>query len=146
MNRRDFNKMMLAAASGLVAGAAVPAFADHHEGKAEGGGKHDCKGQNACKGKGGCKTDANECKGHNACKGKGGCKTKEGHTCGGKNECKGKGGCKTADHACKGQNECKGKGGCATGDYAHGAHGDPAPADAPPAKGAADKKAKAKGK
>jgi hypothetical protein len=102
MNRRDFNKMMLAAAGGLAAGAASPALADHHEGKAEApSDKHECKGKNECKGKGGCKTDANACKGHNECKGKGGCKTKEGHSCAGKNECKGKGGCATGDYAHK---------------------------------------------
>jgi len=77
MNRRDFNKMMIAAVGGVLAGAAVPALADHHEaaGEAEKPAKHDCKGKNECKGQGGCKSGDAGCSGKNSCKGKGGCAT-----------------------------------------------------------------------
>jgi len=70
------NTLLIAAVSGLVLGAALPAAA--HEGVQKDNsislGKHACKGQNGCKGQGGCKTDKHECKGQNACKGQGGCK------------------------------------------------------------------------
>ena len=74
------NALLIAAVSGLVLGAALPAAAmqsadkSAHTDDAVSLGKHACKGQNACKGQGGCKTDKHECKGHNACKGQGGCK------------------------------------------------------------------------
>ncbi|HEY6728542.1 MAG TPA: hypothetical protein VI197_31240 [Polyangiaceae bacterium] len=72
------NSLLIAAVSGLVLGAALPAAASSTEGVQKDDsislGKHACKGQNACKGQGGCKTDKHECKGHNACKGQGGCK------------------------------------------------------------------------
>ena len=90
LNRRDFGKMILAAAGGIVAGTAVPASARGKAGEPPPE-KASCKGTNECKGKGGCKTDKHECKG--------------------KNECKGQGGCK-AEHACKGKESCKDKGGC----------------------------------
>ncbi len=128
LNRRDFNKLVLAAVGGAVAGASLagcenkpappetPKGGDGKTPPKESGtpmAKHACKGMNECKGQGACKTEANACKGQNACKSKGGCATVEKHACGGKNECKGQGGCKTADHDCAGKNECKGKGGCA---------------------------------
>lgn len=73
------NTLLIAAVSGLVLGAALPAAASTSTEGAQkddsiGLGKHACKGQNACKGQGGCKTDKHECKGQNACKGQGGCK------------------------------------------------------------------------
>jgi len=72
------NTLLIAAVSGLVLGAALPAAAHQSQTAAKDNavslGKHACKGQNACKGQGGCKTDKHECKGHNACKGQGGCK------------------------------------------------------------------------
>ncbi len=74
MNRRDFNKMMLAAVGGVLAGSQV-ARADHHEGGGKGKG-HDCSGKNECKGKGGCRSGDKGCIGKNSCKGKGGCKSK----------------------------------------------------------------------
>lgn len=71
------NTLLIAAVSGLVLGAAVPAAAVTEGIQKDDSislGKHACKGQNACKGQGGCKTDKHECKGKNACKGQGGCK------------------------------------------------------------------------
>lgn len=70
------NTLLIAAVSGLVLGAALPAAATQSVVKDDSIslGKHACKGQNACKGQGGCKTDKHECKGQNACKGQGGCK------------------------------------------------------------------------
>ncbi|UPT74875.1 MAG: hypothetical protein M0D55_03950 [Elusimicrobiota bacterium] len=86
---------MKAALAGLfLAAVSVPALADHHEKKAEGGdaskaekkghAKHDkhgkkdkdakvhCLGVNACKGTSECGVDgAHGCSGQNACKGKG---------------------------------------------------------------------------
>jgi len=71
MNRRDFGKVMMGVAGGLVAGAQLANVAIAAE---EGGDKHVCKGHNACKGKGGCKSGDGGCAGKNSCKGKGGCK------------------------------------------------------------------------
>ena len=70
------NTLLIAAVSGLVLGAALPALAMQSAQKDDviGLGKHACKGQNACKGQGGCKSDKHGCKGQNACKGQGGCK------------------------------------------------------------------------
>jgi hypothetical protein len=75
MNRRDFGKVMLGVAGGLLAGAQIAKVASAEEEKKEGEpAKHDCKGQNACKGQGGCKSGDGGCAGKNSCKGKGGCK------------------------------------------------------------------------
>jgi hypothetical protein len=75
INRRNFGKVMLGVAGGMLAGARLAAAADPAD---ESAGsekpKHDCKGQNQCKGQGGCKTGDNGCAGKNSCKGKGGCK------------------------------------------------------------------------
>ena len=70
------NALLIAAAAGLVLGAALPASAmgPLNKDNTVSLGKHGCKGQNACKGQGGCKTDKHGCKGQNACKGQGGCK------------------------------------------------------------------------
>jgi len=72
MNRRDFGKVMLGVAGGLLAGAELAQVA--HAGEEAGAqDTHICKGHNACKGKGGCKGGDNGCAGKNSCKGKGGC-------------------------------------------------------------------------
>jgi hypothetical protein len=55
----------LAAATLILAGAAVAPLS--HAAAAKG----HCVGANACKGKGACKSASNDCRGHNACKGKG---------------------------------------------------------------------------
>ena len=71
VNRRNFNKMMLASIGGLLAGARLgPSYAGDAYAT---GDKHACKGMNACKGQGGCKTGDAGCAGKNSCKGKGGC-------------------------------------------------------------------------
>ena len=111
MKRRDFNKMMVAAVGGLVAGTAFGCKSKDGA-TSQPVSMHACKALNECKGKGGCKTASNDCRGMNACKGKGGCATSEHHSCKGKNACKGQGGCKTATNDCSGKNACKGKGGC----------------------------------
>lgn len=130
MNRRDFNRALLAATGGIIAAATVgcgdkkdetpsPATTQAstdgmakaaHEMGLE---KHICKAKNSCKGNGGCKSGDGSCAGKNTCKGKGGCATVKAHSCGGKNSCKGLGGCKSSDNGCKGKNSCDGKGGCA---------------------------------
>ncbi len=71
MKRRNFNKLMLAATAGILAGceATTPT------GGSQSAAKHECKGHNECKGQGGCKTGDNGCAGKNSCKGHGGCKT-----------------------------------------------------------------------
>ena|SRR6516225_6667069 len=55
----------LAAATLILAGAAVAPSSHAAEAKGH------CVGANACKGQGACKSASNDCKGHNACKGKG---------------------------------------------------------------------------
>ena len=117
LNRRDVNRLTLAALGGLAAGllpgcgpcgngpppAAGPAAKDKgddniplllHD-------PHVCRGVNTCKGKG---KD-----GKNDCAGQGHCATVAPHSCQGSNDCKGHGGCD--DHP--GENECSGKGDCA---------------------------------
>ena len=121
IQRRDFNKMILAAAGGILSGATIGCSSSEKKQPASGGSKdakateakHICKGQNTCKGKGGCQTAENSCAGKNACKGKGGCASQSyQHGCKGKNACKGQGGCKAGDGGCAGKNTCKGNGGC----------------------------------
>ena len=51
MTRREFNKVLAAAAAGLVTGGALAGCKSTPEDEG-GGDKHICKGQNACKGKG----------------------------------------------------------------------------------------------
>ncbi len=129
MNRRDFNRAILAATGGIIAGATFGCgdkkdtessdATESSTSKSSSGtdkkmadmgssGKHVCKSLNTCKGKGGCKTGDAGCAGKNTCKGKGGCATVKAHACAGKNDCKGQGGCGST----KGKNDCKGKGGC----------------------------------
>ena len=67
MNAKGF-VIATAAAALFVAGGAISAGAEHHEG---GDAKIKCEGANACKGKSACATDSNDCSGHNECKGKG---------------------------------------------------------------------------
>ena len=95
MNRRDFGKVMMGVAGGLVAGAQFANVAI--AGEEAGGENHVCKGHNACKGKGGCKGGDGGCAGKNSCKGKGGCgvpvthmemKPKDKAACSGKSGCK----------------------------------------------------------
>jgi uncharacterized membrane protein len=54
-----------AAATLIIAGAALAPVSHAEEGKGH------CIGANACKGQGACKSASNDCKGMNACKGKG---------------------------------------------------------------------------
>lgn len=121
LNRRDFNKLTMAAFGGALAGtmagcgdgkpAAPPAALKGQSadaGPVAGGAEvaatekdiHVCRGLNSCKGKG--------ADGQNACAGQGTCATAKHHACGGENECKGLGGC--GDDVA--QNDCKSKGGC----------------------------------
>ncbi len=105
-NRRDFNKLLVSAVGGIMAGVTLGGCkTTDGNGSSEAVAKHACKGLNACKGQG---KDAK-----NSCKGQGGCATAEHHSCKSQNECKGQGGCKTDDNSCAGKNSCKGKGGCA---------------------------------
>lgn len=123
LNRRDFNRLTMAAFGGVVAGTmagcgeekktapapASPAGTGAARGapdKPEGvevaaAEPHACSGLNACKGQG--------ASGKNDCAGQGDCATKSWyHSCHGANDCKGQGGCgETAT-----QNDCKGKGEC----------------------------------
>lgn len=110
-NRRDFNRLTLAAVGGLLAGAAQTArSAPADSGKA--GAKkelHVCRGLNACKGQGtAVDLDGDGKPDPNACAGQGACATAKHITCGGENECKGQGGC----GATPGENDCKGQGHC----------------------------------
>ena len=127
INRRDFNRLSMAALGGLVAGSVAgcrgktepggaPVASEQPGGEAGEASKdgemaaadnpmlaepHVCRGLNTCKGRG--KT------GENACAGQGACATVVAHRCAGQNECKGQGGCGQLP----GQNACKGEGGCA---------------------------------
>ena len=121
MNRRDWNRLALAALGGLVTGTLAGTLtgcsrttsqvAKQDAGKSGGGDEksspllqdpHVCRGLNTCKNKGKPRT-TNECAGH------GSCATVAAHDCNGMNECKGQGGCGNNP----GENACKGKGGCA---------------------------------
>jgi hypothetical protein len=117
VNRRDFNKLTVAAMGGMVAGSFVGCGGGSKSDKSGEGvsnktgtskdpalaawtGEHACRGLNSCKGEG---------KGrNNECAGRGECATVEPHECAGHNTCKNLGGCgETA-----GSNECKGQGNC----------------------------------
>jgi hypothetical protein len=116
LNRRDMNRLALAALGGLFTGTLIGC-----SGKPEGKDKtaadkenkdgekslllndpHVCRGINTCKNKGKPGTK-------NACAGQGTCATVTSHDCNGMNDCKGQGGCGNNP----GENSCKGKGGCA---------------------------------
>lgn len=125
LNRRDFNRLTMAAFGGAVAGSmagcneAPPAGTGKPAAKPEAGSAgpaaaadektdaaavtamvHACRGLNECKGQGKS--------GDNACAGQGACSTAKEHLCGGMNECKFQGGCGEKP----GANDCKGQGGC----------------------------------
>lgn len=110
MKRRDFSKLILAAAAGILAGATSGCESDeiapppHPD-------PHACAGKNTCRGNGGCATGDGGCRGLNSCTRRGGCRT-EFHTCRYHNVCKGMGGCRTDKNACRGLNACKCQGGC----------------------------------
>ena len=110
INRRNFNKLMLASVAGIMSGLQMTVSPDV---RAEGSDKHACKGMNSCQAQGGCSTGDSGCAGKNSCKGHGGCETVAKHSCKGQNECKGQGGCSPGDNGCAGKNSCKGNGGCA---------------------------------
>lgn len=75
LKRRDFNKVIIAAFGGIVAGSTLGCASDGSEHAVADAG-HECAGHNACKGHGGCEGGDNGCKGKNSCEGKGGCKTR----------------------------------------------------------------------
>lgn len=124
VDRRHFNRLAMAALSGMVAGtvsgcspgggagpaadsdAAKPDASDAETEMAKADPNlmleepHVCRGLNTCKGKGKG--------GDNACAGQGACASVEPHSCHGQNACKGQGGCGSNP----GQNACKGNGGC----------------------------------
>jgi uncharacterized membrane protein len=62
---RSGTSIAAAAATLILAGAAVAPVSHAEEAKGH------CVGANACKGQGACKSASNDCKGHNGCKGKG---------------------------------------------------------------------------
>jgi hypothetical protein len=117
IQRRDFNKMLLAVVGGVITGATVGCGTPKKKATSTptSTAAHACAKQNACKGKGVCATGDKGCAGKNTCKGAGGCASKEyRHECKGKNDCKGQGGCGVeGKHKCRGQNECKTLGACA---------------------------------
>jgi hypothetical protein len=117
-NRRDVNRLALAALGGLVTGVMAGCGGSEtgqdktQAGKEQGTGADDkaslllndphvCRGINTCKNKGKPGTT-------NECAGQGTCATVASHDCNGMNNCKGQGGC--GEHP--GENACKGKGGC----------------------------------
>ncbi len=109
-SRRDFSKLTLAAAAGIMAGSGA-ALAQEGSGTKK---KKEfpvdpalllqdpnvCRGLNSCQGKG---------KGEHSCAGQGACATVDAHSCNGMNDCKGRGGC----GGYPGQNSCKEQGHCA---------------------------------
>jgi hypothetical protein len=64
-NAKSGSALAAAAATLLLAGAAIAPVTFAEEAKGH------CMGANACKGQGGCKTASNACKGQNGCKGHG---------------------------------------------------------------------------
>lgn len=107
LNRRDFQRLSMAAFGGMLVGASAAGAAEEKD-KDKGKEKnpllsdpHVCRGLNTCKAKGADKK--------NACAGQGTCATAKKHSCHFENECKGQGGC--GEHP--GENSCKGKGECA---------------------------------
>src|SRR5580700_8463207 len=105
MDRREFNKLVVAAGGGLVAGASLAAADDKKKKDPD---KplllqepHICRGLNpTCKG---------EVKGaKNDCAGQSHCHTVKEHKCKGMNDCAGEGGCgeKPGENKCKGMGEC----------------------------------------
>jgi hypothetical protein len=110
-NRRDFNRLTVAAVGGLMAGLGQGALAaaDDKETKQEKKEIHVCRGLNSCKGQGtSADLDGDGKADMNACAGQGACATAKHITCGGENACKGQGGCGSAP----GENSCKGQGHC----------------------------------
>ena len=120
LNRRDLNRLALAALGGLAAGllpGCGPAASTGPENPAGAGAgdkdkgsdktprllqdPHVCRGINTCKNKG-KKGTTNECAGQAHCA------TVAAHDCNGLNDCKGLGGC--GEHP--GENACKQKGAC----------------------------------
>ena len=109
VSRRNFSRLTLAAAAGMVAASGV-AMAQKEKKKDGAAYPVDpalllqdpnvCRGLNTCKGKG---------KGDHNCAGLGSCATAEAHACNGHNVCKGQGGC----GGYPGQNNCKEHGHCA---------------------------------
>jgi hypothetical protein len=111
VTRRNFSKLTLAAAAGIVAGSGF-AMAQKGSGTKKKKGEFPvdpalllqdpnvCRGLNSCKGEG---------KGEHACAGQGACATVDAHSCNGTNQCKGQGGC----GGYPGQNACKEQGHCA---------------------------------
>lgn len=105
LNRRDFQRLSMAALGGMLVGAAAEGAEEKEKKEAKKNpllsDLHVCRGLNTCKGKGADKK--------NECAGQGACATAKKHTCSGENACRGQGGC----GARPGENECKGMGGCA---------------------------------
>jgi hypothetical protein len=126
MNRRELNRLAVAALGGLLTGVYVgcsgsapsadgtprSASSPNKQGtKSAGTGDglprllqdpHVCRGINTCQNKGKPGTK-------NACAGQAHCATVAAHDCNGMNDCKGQGGCGELP----GENECSGKGACA---------------------------------
>ena len=109
LNRRDFQRLTMAAFGGMLVGASSAAADEKDEKPKDEKGKeknpllsdpHVCRGLNTCKGKGADKK--------NACAGQGTCATAKKHSCHYENECRGQGGCgaKPGENACKGKGEC----------------------------------------
>jgi len=120
LNRRDFNKLTMAALGGVVAGTAIGCGSGDEDEKKTGGttpetpgppgGDPDGDGDpkvalNACRGLNTC-SEAGQ--GEHDCAGKGSCYTVEKHDCATLNTCQYLGGC----HGKAGINECKEMGGC----------------------------------
>jgi hypothetical protein len=108
LNRRDLNRLALAALGGFAAGvmggccaADTGKQASANEGPPLLQDPHVCRGVNTCKNKGKKETT-------NECAGQGHCATAKAHSCQGSNDCRGQGGC--GEHP--GENECKGQGAC----------------------------------
>lgn len=114
-NRREFNKLALAALGGTVAGSMLgcgggetaPKPPETAPAKVAEAGKDKETDWHLCRGLNSCKEQGADHK--NACAGQGSCASASvHHACSENNNCKGQGGC----GANPGANECKGKGGC----------------------------------
>ena len=112
INRREFQRLTMAAFGGMLVGARVAHGNAKTKTKAQAQKSdmqenslltepHVCRGLNTCRNRGAT--------GKNSCAGQGLCATARAHVCAALNECKGQGGCGERP----GENACKGRGSCA---------------------------------
>jgi hypothetical protein len=104
VDRRNFNRLTLAALGGMMAGTVMANQQEEEGTKPDPKKKEDKKELHVCRGLNSCKGQGKS--GQNRCAGMGTCHTATEIGCAQENECKGQGGCGMRP----GENECKNKG------------------------------------